>query len=297
MKPRTHFILLSISLACHLTLAQLPNYVPTQDLAGWYSFNGNILDDSGNGHNNANYNIVSTTDRFNNIMSALYFSGSGAEYLNYGDVDDYEPYQGSFSFWINPESYGGPSSEELKPILSKWSSPSDLPGSSYNVFLNGSNLCFLLSDGATTDTLTTPLTNIPLNQWSHVVITANYGFIKFYINNVLVTDTTSPISSFNNTSSDFKVGGWYQDINASYSSFTGKIDDLGIWKREVGSCEVDALYTGNICATASILELDKKLSELIQITDLMGRKVTYQPSTVQLYHYADGTIVRKCSFE
>lgn len=277
--------------------AQLPNYVPTQDLAGWYPYDGNILDYSGNGHNNANYNIVSTTDRFNNIMSALYFSGSGVEYLDYGDVDDYEPYQGSFSFWINPESYGGPSSQELKPIISKWSSPNDLTGSSYNIYLNGSDLCFLLSDGATTDTLTASLTNITLNQWSHVVITANYGFIKIFINNVLVTDTVSAISSFNFTASDFKVGGWYQDINASYSSFTGKIDDLGIWKREIGSCEVDALYTGNICTTASIQELNENSSELIQITDLMGRKVAYQPNIVQLYHYANGTVERKCIIE
>ena len=277
--------------------AQLPNYVPTQDLVGYYPFGGNILDYSGNGHNNANYNIVSTTDRFNNILSALYFSGSGAEYLNYGDVDDYEPYQGSFSFWFNPESYGGPSSEALKPIISKWSSPNDLLGSSYNIFLNGTDLCFLLSDGSTTDTLTATLTNIPLNQWSHVVITANYGFIKIYVNNILVTDTISAISSFNITTSDFKVGGWYQDINTSYSSFSGKIDDLGIWKREIGSCEVDALYTGNICATASIEQLNKNSSNLIQITDLMGRKVDYQPNIVLLYHYANGTIERKCIIE
>ena len=140
--------------------------------------------------------------------------------MNYGDVDDYEPYQGSFSFWFNPESYGGPSSEALKPIISKWSSPNDLLGSSYNIFLNGTDLCFLLSDGSTTDTLTATLTNIPLNQWSHVVITANYGFIKIYVNNILVTDTISAISSFNITTSDFKVGGWYQDINTSCLLYT-----------------------------------------------------------------------------
>lgn len=290
-------ILLLFILSLFNAKAQLPNYVPTQDLVGFYPFDGNILDYSGNGHNNANYNIMSTTDRFNNIMSALYFSGSGAEYLNYGDVDDYEPYQGSFSFWINPESYGGASSEALKPIISKWSSPTDLSGSSYNIFLNGTDLCFLLTDGFTTDTLTAPLGNILLNQWSHVVITANYGFIKIYINNVLVTDTVSAISSFNFTASDFKVGGWYQDVNASYSSFTGKIDDLGIWKREIGSCEVDALYSGNICATASIVQLNENTSELIQITDLMGRKVAYQANIVQLYHYANGTVERKCIIE
>jgi hypothetical protein len=274
--------------------AQLPNYVPTQDLAGWYSFNGNILDYSGNGNNNASYNIVSTTDRFNNIMGALYFSGSSSEYLNYGDVNDYEPYQGSFSFWINPDNYGGSTSELFKPIVSKWAAPSDISGSSYIIFLNGTDLCFLLSDASSTDTLTAPSANIPLNQWSHVVITANYGFIKIFINNVLITDTVSPISSFNNTSCDFKVGGWQQSINSSFSSFTGKIDDLGIWSREISSCEVDALYTENICATATIQGLDKNSSELVQITDLMGRMADFQPNTVQLYYFSDGTIVRKC---
>lgn len=271
------------------SFAQLPNYVPTFELAAWYSYSGNILDNSGNGHINANYNIVSTTDRFNSIMSALYFSGSGAEYLNYGDVDAFEPYQGSFSFWISPEDYGGTSQEQLKPIISKWAAPTELSGSSYKVFLNGANLCFQLTDGVTSDTLTASLANILLNQWSHVVITANYGFIKIYINNVLVTDTSSPISSFNNTASEFKVGGWYKDINSAFSSFTGKIDDLGIWSRELSSCEVDALYTGTICATSEVNELSFEKKTVARITDLQGRVIEDQPNTVLLYHYTDGT--------
>lgn len=269
--------------------SQLPNYVPTSELVAWYSYNGSILDNSGNGHNNANYNIVSTTDRFNSLMSALYFSGSGAEYLNYGDVDDFEPYKLSLSFWINPEGHGGSTDQQVKPVISKWSVPNDLVNSTYNVFLDGSDLCFVLTDAVTTDTVKASLVHVPLNQWAHVVITANYGFIKIYINNGLITDTSSAISSFNNTSSDFKVGGWYQDVNSSFSSFTGKIDDLGVWSRELTSCEVDALYTGNICATSDVDVLSIESKSVVRITDLIGREVEDRPNRVLIYHYNDGT--------
>jgi hypothetical protein len=292
MKVLWIFLLIST-----IGVAQLPNYVPTQGLQGWHSFNGNVLDYSGNGHNNANYNIITTTDRFNNIMSALYFSGSASEYLNYGDVDAYEPYIGSFSFWINPEDYGGSNSEQLKPIISKWAAPSDLAGSSYNIYLNGTDLCFMITDGITTDTLTASLSHILLGQWSHVVITTNYGFIKIYVNNILVTDTTSAISAFNFSDSDFKVGGWYQDIITSYSSFTGKIDDLGIWNKELSSCEIDALYTGNICATSSLKKLSGPEKELIKIVDLMGREVPFEKNKVLIYIYSDGTIEQELEFE
>jgi hypothetical protein len=278
-------------------LAQLPSYAPTQNLEGFYSFSGNVLDNSGNGNNNANYNIISTTDRFNNLMRALYFSGTGNEYLNYGDVDSYEPYIGSFSFWILPEDFGANSPDQYKPIISKWGGPGDLAGSTYNIYLNGTDLCFLITDGITTDTLTASLSNISLNQWNHIVITSNYGFIKFYINNVLVLDTVSPISSFNFSDSEFKVGGWYQDINPSYSSFTGKIDDIGIWSRELDACEVDALYTANECLEANLEELHQYQKELVRIVDLMGKETSFRPNTTLIYLFSDGSIERKFVLE
>ncbi len=33
------------------TMAQVPNYVPTNGLVGWWPFNGNANDESGNGNN------------------------------------------------------------------------------------------------------------------------------------------------------------------------------------------------------------------------------------------------------
>ena len=35
----------------NVTMAQVPNYVPTNGLVGWWPFNGNANDESGNGNN------------------------------------------------------------------------------------------------------------------------------------------------------------------------------------------------------------------------------------------------------
>ncbi|PWL27787.1 MAG: hypothetical protein DCO96_10815 [Fluviicola sp. XM-24bin1] len=256
MTGRICFVLLMAVLGFNSN-AQLPGYVPTSDLTGFYSYSGNVLDNSGNGNNNANYSIVSTTDRFNMVLRALYFSGTGAEYLDYGDVNDYEGgYQLSLSFWILPEAYGGDATNELKPIISKWSSSQDFAGSTYLVAMNSSDLCLILSDGVSSDTVFTSLSHILLNQWSHVTITFNYGLIKIYVNDILVNDTGSSVSFLMDSNSGFKVGTWYSDVDPSFASFSGKVDDIGIWKRELSDCEVEALYTGVACPTATLGELN-----------------------------------------
>jgi len=44
----TTLVLLTILPALH---AQVPSYVPTNGLVGWWPFNGNANDESGNGNN------------------------------------------------------------------------------------------------------------------------------------------------------------------------------------------------------------------------------------------------------
>lgn len=271
-------------------VAQLPSYTPTQDLLAWYSYSGNILDNSGNGHNNANYNIVSTTDRFNTMLRALYFSGSGSEYLNYGDVDEFEGHiQLSFSFWILPENHGSNSENTMIPIISKWGAPAEMTGSTYKLVMDGSDLCLILTDNFTADTLKTSLVNIPLNQWSHVVVTTNYGFVKFYINNVLTTDTVTTVSAIGMSTSEFKVGDWYQSVDGSYASYQGKIDDLGLWSKELDTCEIEALYTTFDCATAGLTSPEPNTKDVVGIFDLTGRMVEFEPNTPLFFMYSDGS--------
>jgi hypothetical protein len=44
--------------------AQVPSYVPTNGLVGWWPFNGNANDESGNGHNGTVTGATLTTGLF-----------------------------------------------------------------------------------------------------------------------------------------------------------------------------------------------------------------------------------------
>ena len=62
------------------TMAQnVPNYVPTNGLVGWWPFNGNANDESGNGNNGVVNGAALTLDRNGNVGKAYSFDG----------VDDY----------------------------------------------------------------------------------------------------------------------------------------------------------------------------------------------------------------
>lgn len=281
---------ISASLLVFSAFAQLPAYAPVENLVAWYSFSGNVLDNSGNGHNNADYGIVLTTDRFNTPLKALHYLGTGSEYLNYGDVDDFEGFQeASFSFWIKPEQYGGNSEPQMRPVISKWAGPNEYAASSYKILMSDQELRFDFSDGSAAHTVTTTLTHTPINLWSHVVVTFNHGAVRIYSNNTLLKDTVLSMNQINSASSDFKVGGWFHETDNSYAVFYGKIDDIGIWNRELNTCEIEALYTATVCASATTNELTKPERHLVYITDLMGRPTAFVPNTLLLYVYSDGT--------
>lgn len=58
-----------------LLFSQVPNYVPTNGLVGWWPFTGNANDMSGNGNNGIVNGATLTTDRNGNNNSAYSFNG------------------------------------------------------------------------------------------------------------------------------------------------------------------------------------------------------------------------------
>ena len=55
----------------------VPSYVPTNGLVGWWPFNGNANDESGNGYNATNQNAQLTIDRFGSVNKAFNFQSNG----------------------------------------------------------------------------------------------------------------------------------------------------------------------------------------------------------------------------
>ncbi|MFN5209123.1 MAG: hypothetical protein ACK5D8_06480, partial [Bacteroidota bacterium] len=82
----------------------VPSYVPTNGLVGWWPFNGNANDESGNGNNGTVNGAVLATDRFGNANSAYSFDGidNTIQYSNtfvFNQQND-----ASISLWFNNDS-------------------------------------------------------------------------------------------------------------------------------------------------------------------------------------------------
>jgi hypothetical protein len=91
-------IMLNILFALITTLgySQVPNYVPTNGLVGWWPFNGNANDESGNGNNGTVNGATLTSDRFGNINQAYGFDGNDWIEMNIPQTIEF-----SVSVWFN----------------------------------------------------------------------------------------------------------------------------------------------------------------------------------------------------
>lgn len=91
--------------------------------------------------------------------------------------------------------------------------------------------------GLTTELLSS--VTISVNQWSHVVATADGSYLKIYINGVNVGTATRsyayPINSL-------QINGW---VGARYL-FNGSISAVGYWSAALNPSQINALYNGGI---------------------------------------------------
>jgi hypothetical protein len=70
-------IIIIVSLgALGITFGQIPSYVPTNGLVGWWPFNGNANDESSSGNHGTVYGASLTTDRKGEIEKAYSFNGT-----------------------------------------------------------------------------------------------------------------------------------------------------------------------------------------------------------------------------
>ena len=97
-----------------ITLAQVPTYVPTSGLVGWWPFTGNAIDSSGNGHNGTVTGATLVSDRFGNFSSAYFFNyshwswGSGGDEIYIPHTSTLAPTNLTVSVWAYRTSAGYP---------------------------------------------------------------------------------------------------------------------------------------------------------------------------------------------
>ena len=77
-------------------MAQVPSYVPSNGLVGYWPFNGNANDESGNGNNGTVNGATLTADRFGNSGMAFNYNAFNWSWGSGGDYT-YIPFNSSFN--------------------------------------------------------------------------------------------------------------------------------------------------------------------------------------------------------
>jgi hypothetical protein len=228
--------------------SQPPSYVPTNGLIGWWGFNGNANDESGNGHNGSVSNASLTTDR-NNVANAAYlFNGSNSKIeVNANSMFDIQKV--SISVWTFSTSSGN------QKIVSKsnWSNAGsetfslNLP-SNGDLTLNTKYQSNCVGGNGWKTPVTNPKPNDYHNNWHHIVVTYDNTIAKLYIDGCLIKASTSNFPIDICTGGQLKFGAWWANDPAW---FQGKLDDIGLWNRALTETEVKSLYAASNPLTAN----------------------------------------------
>lgn len=244
MKLKLTILIVLLGSILSINAQSLPSNLPKFGIIGWWPFNGNANDESGNKHHGKVNGASLTTDRFGNINRAYNFDGIN-DFIN---VDTLKFNSFSICGWYKisdmPTAY--------TPTGCNWNYTfvSNLHhNSSLNVtkgveirYQNPGALGTQTGDGSLPwdgDTI-----NTTFGGWKFFALTYNSSNQTFILYNGL-KDTSIIKGGFSNLNLPTYFGARPICGNAGNSGFylKGNLDDIGIWDRALTQSEINAVFT------------------------------------------------------
>jgi hypothetical protein len=246
---KKQLLILSVSLLGVNTFGQVPYYVPTSGLVGWWPFNGNANDESGNGNNGTVNGATLTTDRFGNTNSTYSFDGLGNS-INFNSIFIFNTIgNGTLTFWVSNNQF---SSDGYSTLF--WSKLQQDDNNRFNIYIQpetlNSNNYRLVADYRDQNLTQHPLNETSLttfnnSTWYNVALVRNGNQYSLYINGVLYNSIQDNFPSLPTSI------GWLLGKGASGNyNFKGELDDIGIWNRALTYCEIQDLYHAQLNSVA-----------------------------------------------
>ena len=240
---KTYKILLSFFLILMSGMGfsqSVPSYVPTNGLVGWWGFNGNAQDNSGNGNHGTVNGATLSTDRFGNQNSAYSFNGLN-NWIQVQDHISIRPSNITLATWVflpaNTNNYGLITKTNLQTAQ----------GEQYSLQFNNNNInenrfsikrnsgC---SPGNGWREVVVQTVN-PINEWQFIVATYDGTTLRYYKNGVLSPNQFTISGGIDNcTGGTLNFGRYWNCCNY----LQGKLDDIGIWNRALTQQEITNLY-------------------------------------------------------
>lgn len=220
--------------------AQPPAYIPTSGLIAWFPFNGNALDESGNGHDLTVNGATLTNNRNGQANSAYHFNGNSA-HMNGGSHTDLEiTGDRTVSVWVN----AGSTLTDDQGIVGYIGSSGALAGHAGYYLkrrLVDPNEIGAYEDSALwgTGSYVAAWSDAPMSvgQWHHLVHWRSGGVTHLWVDGTLQNVSYQLTPYFMN--SELLVG-W---SGSAGQYFHGDIDDIAFWDRALTPAEIGQVFS------------------------------------------------------
>ena len=250
--------------ATNVMAQNIPSYMPKEGLVGYWPFNGNANDESGNGNHGTVNGATLSSDRSGNVNSAYSFDG----------LDDFisTSYSGilggaarSVSFWAKQSLKNISSNSQ---IILGWGSnvcgPSGIAKGFYCAYNIGANatvngISFDANESSITYKTQSPVED---NNWHHYVFVKETNLIstdkiKIYQDGILLTESINSYLAYGtvNTTTETKLTFGKRTFSCVKDRFyNGSTDEVAIYNRALSEQEVKQLYSAPTCSiTATII--------------------------------------------
>ncbi len=240
------FLTLSIVLISLFGFSQnLPSYVPTNGLVGFWTMNGTNLDSSPNQNPTTNYGVTFGGYRDNpNNQVGIFHPDSNC---NTGLVSQFDTTNMSNGFtvslWVKIDS--------LQSCYNPRFLTSD--GLQMMVIPQSPTTGFVCSHWS--GLMGTTQWGHQMNDWNHLIYSYGPDSVRLYVNSQEVWVTENVLTTIHFGPGISMGLLWYNDPNYP-GSFNGQLDDIGIWNRQLDITEIGNLYGGSCQVYDTITVLD-----------------------------------------
>lgn len=248
--------------------AQVLSYIPTNGLVGYWPFNGNANDESGNGNNGIVNGATLTSDRFGNSNYAYNFDGSNWIEVFYNQIFNFGTNSFTLSCWSLKQG-----NNTFQHLVTRNYIPV-YPNATANYALRfENNSIALFSSGNTSQgngTLVSTSQN-NLTNWNHFVgvfNSVNQNMQIYRNGNLIASGQTNPnIQNYNS------IGNMYFGVEhpstvlpSGPQYLNGKLDDIGIWNRALTQEEITGLYNASSASECQTLVINTGILSFNPVT-------------------------------
>jgi hypothetical protein len=231
------------------SFGQVPAYVPTNGLNGWWPFNGNANDESVNTNNGTVDGSILTTDRFGTPNSAYLFDGIDDFIQASSVISNIDTV--SISLWVQLNNDQGGSYIQIGHDGGGFCNGYGLGNGGTDFSNIGLNLYTLSScNGWNNSTY-----DVTVSNWFNLIFIKENLSGSYYMDgvflgsqNLIAINQPSDSVYFGNAA---EVGGF---------SLNGKLDDIGIWNRSLSQCEIQEIFNAQLTIDNTVTQNGALLS-------------------------------------